>query len=44
VPRATALVVVRRFELVEPGQPVLLVWDASPDPATPQPTVSILHA
>ncbi len=43
-PRATALVVVRRFELVDPGQPVLLVWDASSDVSNPQPTVSILHA
>ena len=43
-PRAAALVVVRRMELADPGQPVLLVWDASADPATPQPTVSILGA
>jgi pyruvate kinase len=41
-PRAVALVVVRRMELAEPGQSVLLVWDASSDVAAPQPTVSIL--
>ncbi len=44
-PQHAALEAVRRFALAEPGQPVLLVWDASTGAGNRvEPTVSILHA
>ena len=43
-PQNAARESVRGFALAEPGQPVLLVWDASTGPGTDvEPTVSILH-
>ncbi len=45
MPQHAALEVVRRFNLAEPGQPVLLVWDAATGAGSRvAPTVSILHA
>jgi pyruvate kinase len=44
-PQHAALEAVRRFALAEPGEPVLLVWDASTGAGNRvEPTVSILHA
>lgn len=42
-PRKAALHAVRHLALAEPGQTVLLVWDASTTSVRVEPTVSILH-
>ncbi len=39
-----AVAVARRMGLANPGEPVLLVWDASGEPGASRPTVSILTA
>lgn len=41
-PRSAAIACVRRLNLAEPGQPILLVWDASRAGTAPEPTVSIV--